>query len=173
MDIIKKRTFGQFKLFNEVQMLKKIIIGVASIVGVGILAYAGFVAYVLCSFLSGCGWDDGPFHAIKIEPVEISDSAMRFKLSNNGELIVENRADTLSPILILIERGEVKWTLDTDVKNTEGYETCWIKKIENVKITKRTNPIKFTFTGYWTFGAERGSMVINRKNGENSFCLSW
>ena len=154
-------------------MLKKVIIGIASIVGVGILGYVGFVAYVVFSISSGCGWDDGPFHAIKIEPIEISDNAMRFQLSNNGEFIVENRADTLSPILTLKENGEIKWTLDTDVKNTKGYETCWIGKIENVKITKSTDPIKFTFTGYWTYGAERGSMKIKRKNGENSFCLSW
>ena len=155
------------------KMLKKIIIGIAAIVGIGAIAYVGFVAYAVFLFSSGCGIDDGPFHAVKIEPVEISDSAMRFQLSKNGELIVENRADTLSPILTLVENGEVKWTFDTDVKNTKGYENCRIKRIENVRIIKDTNPIKFTFTGYWTYGAERGSMKINRKNGENSFCLSW
>jgi len=152
---------------------KKIIIGIASIVGIGIIAYIGFVAYVVLSLSLGCGWDDGPFHAIKIEPIEISNNAMRFQLSKNGELIIENRADTLSPVLTLIENGTIKWTLDTDVKHTKGYETCWIKKIENVRITKNTDPIKFTFTGYWTYGAERGNMKINRKTGKNSFCLSW
>ena len=84
-----------------------------------------------------------------------------------------NRNDPLSPILTLIENGKIIWTLDTDVRNTKGYETCRIWEISNVKITKDTDQIKLRFTGHWTFGAEAGSMEIDRKNGENSFCLSW
>ena len=99
--------------------------------------------------------------------------AQIFNLSENGKLILENRNDTLSPILMLIEKEQVKWTLDTDVRNTEGYETCSIWEIRNVSITKDTDPVKLRFTGYWTYGAEEGFMEINREDGDNSFCLSW
>jgi hypothetical protein len=48
------------------------------------------------SFTSGCGMDDGPFNAVLIDPIEISDSAQVFELLNNGKMILENRNDTLS-----------------------------------------------------------------------------
>ena len=153
--------------------VKKIIIWTASIIGIGVIGYLGFVAYVVYSFSSGCGMDDGPFSAIKTTPIEITETSERFKLSKDGELILTHRNDTLSPILTLIENGKIKWTLDTDVRNTKGYESCRIWELSNVTITKDTDPIKIRFTGHWTYGAEAGSMEIDRENGENSFCLSW
>jgi hypothetical protein len=153
--------------------LKKIIIVIASIIGIGVIAYLGFVLFVVYTFTRGCGMDDGPFYAVKTAPIEISESATRFPLSGNGELILDNRNDTLSPILTLKENGEIKWTLDTDVRNTKGYETCRIWEIGSLTITKDTDPIRLIFTGHWTYGVEAGSMKIKRKSGENSFCLSW
>ena len=111
--------------------LKKILIWTASIIGIGIIGYLGFVGYVVYSITSGCGMDDGPFEAVLIEPILISDSSQTLNLSDNGQLILENRNDTLSPILTLIENGKVKWTLDTDVRNTKGYETCRIWELCN------------------------------------------
>ncbi len=153
--------------------VKKIIIWTASILGIGVIVYLGFVAYVFYTFSSGCGMDDGPFKAVTTTPIEITETSERFKLSKDGELILTNRNDTLSPILTLIENGKIVWTLDTDVRNTKGYETCRIWEISNVTVTKDTDPIKLQFTGHWTYGAEAGSMEIDRENGENSFCLSW
>ena len=153
--------------------IKIILICAASIFGIGIIGFPVFVGYVIHTFTSGCGMDDGPFKAILIDPIEISDSAQLFKLSNNGKLILENRNDTLSPVLTLMENGEVKWTLDTDVRNTKGYETCRIWEISNVTLIKNNNPIRLNFTGHWTYGREAGSMRIDRKDGDNSFCLSW
>ena len=100
--------------------MKKLIIRIVLIIGAGIIAYH-IIAVVCILFIWLSGWGSGPFHAVKIEPVEISDSAMRFQLSN----------------------------------------------------TKNTDPIEFSFTGYWTYGAEPGHMKINRKNGKNKFYLSW
>jgi hypothetical protein len=117
--------------------------------------------------------DDGPFKAVLIDQIEMSDSSQVFDLSNQGKLILENRNDTLSPILSLVEKGNTKWTIDTDVRNTTGYENCRIWEINNITITENIDQIKLNFIGYWTYGAERGSMEINRKNGENIFCLSW
>lgn len=153
--------------------VKKIIIWTASILGIGVIAYLGFVAYVVYTFSSGCGMDDGPFKAVTTTPIEITETSERFKLSKGGELILTNRNDTLSPILTLIENGKIIWTLDTDVRNSKGYETCRIWEISNLTVTKDTDPIKIRFTGHWTYGAEAGSMEIDRENGENSFCLSW
>lgn len=151
----------------------KIFIWTVSILGIGAITYLGFVAYVIFSMTSGCCTDDGPFKAIKTNPIIITKASERFKLSKGGELILTNRNDTLSPILTLTENGKTIWTLDTDVRNTKGYETCRIWELSNVTITKDTDPIKLRFTGHWTYGAEAGSMEINRDNGDNSFCLSW
>lgn len=153
--------------------VKTIIIWTASLLGIGAISYFVFVAYVVVSLTSSCGMDDGPFKAIKTTPIVITETSERFKLSKDGELILTNRNDTLSPILTLVENGKVMWTLDTDVRNTKGYETCSIGELSNVTITNDTDPIKLRFIGHWTYGAEAGSMEINRESGENSFCLSW
>ena len=152
---------------------KKILIWTFSIIGIGILGYIGFVGYVMYTFASGCGMDDGPFNAVLIEQTNISENSEIFELKNNGILILDNRTDSLSPTLTLKENGIVKWTLDTDTRNTKGYESTRIWKISNVTITKKTDPIKLNFAGHWTYGAEAGSMEIEREDGENSFCLSW
>ncbi len=152
-------------------MIKKILLWLAAIIGIGVIIYVGFVGYIVYTF--GCGMDDGPFAATLIEPIELTENAQSFDLSENGQLVLENRNDSLSPIITLIENGKVKWTLDTDTRNTKGYESTRIWKISKVTITKNTDPIKLHFAGHWTYGVEAGSMTINRENGKNSFCLSW
>lgn len=151
----------------------KILIWTLSIIGIGIIGYVCFVGYAMYTFASGCGMDDGPFNAVLINPTKISENSELFKLENNGILILDNRTDSLSPTLTLKENGIVKWTLDTDTRNTKGYESTRIWKISNITITKKTDPIKLNFAGHWTYGAEAGSMEIDRKDGNNSFCLSW
>ena len=69
--------------------------------------------------------------------------------------------------------GSSNALFDTDTRNTEGYESTRIWKISSVNITKNSDPIKMYFTGHWTFGAEQGSIEIDREDGENEFCLSW
>lgn len=153
--------------------IKKILIWTFSIIGVGIVGYIGFVGYVLYSLFSGCGMDDGPFKAVLINPIEITENAHYFNLADNGKLILENRNDTLSPVLTLIENGKIKWTLDTNTQNTEGYESTRIWEISNVTLSDSTDQIELSFTGHWTYGAEAGFMKIDRTDGDNSFCLSW
>jgi len=152
---------------------KKILIWTFSIIGIGIIGYIGFVGYVMYTFTSGCGMDDGPFEAVLIDPIKISESAQKFELSDNAELFIENRTDSLSPILTLKQNGKVKWTLDTDTRNTKGYEYTRIWKLDKIRITKKTDPIELEFIGFWTYGAETGWMEIDREDGENEFCLSW
>ncbi|MGB1308540.1 MAG: hypothetical protein ACPG6B_06495 [Oceanihabitans sp.] len=152
---------------------KKILIWIFSIIGIGIIGYISFVGFVMYTFASGCGIDDGPFNAILVEETIISGNSKIFELKNNGILILDNRTDSLSPTLTLKENGIIKWTLDTDTRNTKGYESTRIWKISNVTITKKSDPIKLNFAGHWTYGAEAGSMEIDRENGENRFCLSW
>ena len=152
---------------------KKILIGIALLISIIAIGYNGLVSYVLYTFNSGCGMDDGPFKAILIDEIELSQTSEKYDLSNNGKLILENRNDTLSPIIALIEHGEIKWTLDTDTRNTKGYESTRIWKLSDITIIKDSNPIKIRFIGHWTYGAEVGSMEIDRKNGQNNFCLSW
>ena len=133
--------------------------------------FTGIVIYRL--FHAGCGMDDGPFKAILIEPIEISDSAQVYLISRNGRLVIENRNDSLSPIIMLLENEEIKWALDTDVGITEVYELDELWEISDVEIFKDRRKIKLNFIGDWTMGAERGYMEIKRRNGENCFCLSW
>lgn len=153
--------------------IKRILIWTSSIIALGIVGYIGFVSYVMYSMFSGCGMDDGPFKAVLIDPIVISETAKEFDLSNNGKLILENRTDSLSPVLILIEDGKIKWTLDTDTRNTIEYKSTRIWGISNVAISKNNDPIELNFTAHWTYGAEAGSMKIDRDDGDNSFCLSW
>ena len=131
------------------KVVKKILIWTASIIGIGIIGYIVFVGYVDYQFSSGCGMDDGPFEAVLIDKIELTEKAQQFDLSENGKLILENRNDTLSPIITLIENGKVKWTLDTDTRNTKGYESTRIWKISNLTITKKTDPIKLRANAYF------------------------
>ena len=155
------------------KLTKKLLIWILSIIAIAVIAYFLLMIFVLSSFSSGCGMDDGPFKAILIAPIEISDTAQRFELADEGVLVLENRNDTLSPILTLIKNGEIKWTLDTDTRNTEGFESTEFWEMRNVTVLKDSDPIKLKFIAYWTYGGEAGSMEIDRGDGDNSFCLSW
>ncbi len=152
--------------------LKRILIVISSILGLGVLAYLGFVIMMYYTFTVGCGMDDGPFEAEIIKEYKSTENQNVFKLKE-GELIIDNRNDTLSPIILLKEKGKAKWILDTDTRNTKGYEYTRIWEISNVTIEKETSEIHLSFVGHWTFGAERGKITIDRKDGENKFCLSW
>lgn len=149
------------------------IVGIAILGGIG---YFIFAIYALNSFVSSlgpCGFDDGPFVGVLVDGRVISDSKETYHLSNDGKLILENRADTLSPIFSLVEEGNVKWSIDMDVRNTKEWESTRIWEISKVSITEEAGVIKMIFLEHWTFGAERGSMEIERASGNNSFCLSW
>ncbi|MBA3665868.1 MAG: hypothetical protein H0W61_16940 [Bacteroidetes bacterium] len=132
-----------------------------------------FVLFKAVDSYGPCGTNDGPFKAKVISNFESGDSSTVFQLSGNGELVLHNRGDTLCPILTLLENGKKVWSLDTDVRNTKKYKDCRIWNISNVTVTKDSNPIELSFIAHWTYGAERGTMEIDRKTGDNSFCLSW
>ena len=155
--------------------VKKILIGTGIVFGLAIIAGGVYLYLVFRALdsLGPCGFDDGPFTAVIIDNMAVSDTVQTFDLTNNGQLILNNRNDTLSPLLTLVENGKTKWTLDTDVRKTKGFETCRIWEISSVTVTKNSDPIKLTFLGHWTYGAERGSMEIDRETADNSFCLSW
>ena len=80
---------------------------------------------------SGCGMDDGPFEAVVVDDIQVTDSVQVFNL-DNGILILNNRNDSLSPVLALMENEKVIWNLDMDVRQTKGYETCMLWEISNV-----------------------------------------
>lgn len=153
--------------------MKKFFSGIVLLIGIAAVGYLGMTLYFVYSFSKDCGMNDGPFKAIRIDPVEISDSAIKLDLAGNSALFIDNRTEELSPIIILVEDGDVKWALDTDVRNTKGYEKCRIRMIDNIRIRKNSDPIKIEFTGHWTYGAEYGFMEIKRADGDNRFCLSW
>ncbi len=152
---------------------KKILIWILSIIGIVAAGYIVFMAYAVYTFVSGCGMDDGPFEAVLVEEMEISENSEIFELENDGILVLDNRADSLSPILTLKEKGIVKWTLDTDTRNTEGYESTRIWEISNVTVIENNDPIVLRFAADWSSGVEAGSIEIDRGDGDNSFCLSW
>ena len=150
--------------------IKGIIIWTIAIIGSSILLFLGYFYYM---FPFGCGMDDGPFEAKLIAPIEYSDSAFVIDLSENAQILIENRTDTLSPVIILLVQDEIKWTLDTDTRNTPGYENTRIWELDHIEITDSTDPIRLTFYANWTYGFERGSMNIDKTDGGNQFCLSW
>ncbi len=130
-------------------------------------------AYIFYNIFFRCGFNDGPFHAKKTNAIIILDSAKHYKLSPKDELILVNRSHSLSPILMLKENEIIKWKLDFDLQNSGECENCSITKIDNIKITNNDNPIVIQFAAHWTFGAEGGTMKIDRENGDNTFCVSW
>lgn len=123
--------------------------------------------------MGSCGFNDGPFKATVIEYAAITESAVLYDISDQAQLLIENRVDSLSPIIALKEAGELQWVLDTDVRNTEGYESARIWEISHVTVVNGTDPIELNFLGHWTYGVEQGSIEIDRDTGDNSFCLSW
>ena len=152
---------------------KKIIKWIVSLIGILGIGYIGLMYFALNVLSKGCGMDDGPFEAASIDPIELSQNFESLKLSNNGVLVIDNRNDSLTPILTLFENEKIVWTLDTDTRNTEGYESTSIWELNQIKIEENANSIQLNFIAYWTFGGERGSMQIDRNSGKNSFCLSW
>lgn len=151
---------------------KKLIIWATSLIGIGVACYGVFILYAFYSLASGCGLDDGPFEAQLIEKVDFNDSVQTFEVGR-GKLVLENRKNKLSPTLTLVEEGKVKWTLEMDVSKNRGYETCSLWELSNVSVSNAKDPIRLTFIGHWTYGAEHGSMTIDRDDGDNSYCLSW
>ncbi len=152
--------------------LKKIFISIGIILGIGVVGTLIFIGVISYQITSGCGMDDGPFEAIKINPIEYSKNHKKFKLED-GILILDNRNYDQSPIISYIENNKTIWTLDTDVKNTPGYETCEINAINDLKVSESWEEINLSFYASWTYGGERGSMEIDKSDGDNSFCLSW
>ena len=150
---------------------KKILIWTGSILLIGAISYVAYVGYVLYVFIGGCGMDDGPFYAQEVSDIQFSDSLQTFELSD-GTLILDNRNDSLSPVLAFEMEGNFTWILDTDVSKTEGYEGTRIWEISNLTVEDGSK-MDLKFTGHWTYGAEAGSMHIDKKTGKNSFCLSW
>ena len=71
--------------------LKKVLIGIGFVAGIGIIGYISFVGFVMYTFASGCGMDDGPFNAVLIDQTKISKNSEMFELDNNGILILDNR----------------------------------------------------------------------------------
>ncbi|WP_299122449.1 hypothetical protein [uncultured Tenacibaculum sp.] len=156
--------------------MKKIILNISIIIaiisGIFLIGYLFIAINVWYQFNVGCGMDDGPFEAVKINKIELSEKTEIFKLEN-GVLILDNRNDTLSPILMYKKNNTIKWVLDTDVRSTKGYENCRISSINDLKINESSKGLNLKFYALWTYGAERGSMNIEKKNGDNKFCLSW
>lgn len=153
--------------------IKKVFIWLTVLIGIGVVTYIGYMLYLFMSFATGCGFDDGPFVAKKIAAIKIPDNAERFNLSNGTQLVLINRKENLSPILTCLENGKAKWTLDTDVRNTKGFETCRIWKLNELRVTEGWFSIDVTFYAEWTYGSEIGSIEIDKTDGENTFCLSW
>lgn len=151
---------------------KKILVGVGLVIVIGLISYIIFVGYVLYKFTRGCGMDDGPFYATHLTAFEISSTVQTFNLSD-GKLILDNRNDSLSPILIFQKNDGTTWALDTDVSKTESYGHTRIWKISDLQIKEKDDGMDLKFIAYWTFGGEAGRMKINKVTGENSFCLSW
>ncbi len=152
--------------------IKRIIILLTVSIAACLIIYLFFVGYALYSLSSGCGMDDGPFIATRVNNTDPHGKFESFEI-DNGILVICNRNDSLPPVIYLIENNMIIWTLEMDVSKNKGYEDSRIFSINEISITAKSDPVEMTFTSCWSYGCERGSMEINRKTGENEFCLSW
>ena len=152
--------------------LKPIIRGILILSGICIAGYLTFLGIIYYQFSVGCGFDDGPFKGIRIDKNTPINNEVVLSLKN-GELIIDNRHDTLAPLVGYKRDGKYEWIIDMDVRNTSGYETYKISKIYEVKVEEGVRNLDLYFIADWSEGHEVGSMSIKKKSGKNSFCLSW
>lgn len=114
-----------------------------------------------------CGFDDGPFTAIPSDSIAKASDSKVFELKNDGVLCIDNRIDTLPPVISFYEEELLKWSVVMDLENWR------IDSIYSIEVSKDKALIKLEFIASWSFGNEFGSMRIDRYSGDNSFCLSW
>lgn len=152
--------------------LKSIIKVILIFSGICITGYLIFLGIIYYQFTVGCGFDDGPFKAIQIDKSTKLNKDAVISLKN-GELIIDNRHDTLAPLVGYKKDGKFEWIIDMDVRKTSGYEMFWISKIYEVEVKEGLRNIDLYFIADWSEGHEVGSMTIKKRNGKNSFCLSW
>lgn len=138
-------------------------------IAVILLIPVGRFAY---SIFFGCGFDDGPFKAVLTTEEIRVDSAEVFQI-NTEEILLDNRSDSLPPLVGFKSDGEMNWVLDLDLKNTKKYDHCSISRLYNVEVQDYGDSFGLVFTAVWTYGHERGRMTVKKRTAKNHFCLSW
>jgi hypothetical protein len=122
-----------------------------------------------------CGFDDGPFHSTLISiPLDSIIENKYISCDENSTLYYDNRNTNSCPIITLIENDSIIFSLEMNLSNNDSGTNWELHEISNLEIKRNTkNTLKLTFWCYWTFGHEWGTMKIDKKTGENNFCLSW
>ncbi len=121
------------------------------------------------------GFDDGPFYGKefhgRIDTLTVSDSISCL----GGTLIVINRDSVQSPIMALRDdHGDLEWALEMDVSSNPGFESCLLYRMANLRLDAGVLRTEIIFSGYWTFGGEKGRAYIwNLGKRFQKFYLSW
>ena len=155
--------------------MKRVFLYTSLIILVTVILVVSYFTYVFSNFLEGmseCGTDDGPFEAVFVSYSEVSDEAKVFQLAHNYQLYLDNRTDSLPPLLILKRNDSIHWSLNMNTQNTKGYENTHLTRLSQVTIKENDKNIDLKFNALWTFGSESGNMRIDRESGNNWFCLS-
>lgn len=144
----------------------------AGLIYLGFIGFLGYGVYIFLVLFT-CGLDDGPFEAELINPIEIPEVAEKIYIENYGILHVDNRTDSLSPVLTLVKKGKIVWSLEMDLARTKGFENSFLEKISQIRWSIDDDDFYMDFVANWDFGNERAWMTINLDDGDNCFCLSW
>lgn len=144
----------------------------AGLIYLGFLGFLGYGVYLILVLFT-CGLDDGPFEAELIHPIEISELAEKIHIQYFGILYMDIRNDSLSPVLTLVDKGIVIWSLEMDLARTKSFENSFLEKISHITWSINGDDFQMDFMANWNFGNERAWMTIDLDNGNNCFCLSW
>jgi len=156
--------------------LKIILIGIASIVGLAIVAMmVGTILFFLTIDSMGpCGMDDGPFIASKTNRIPTVDSVQTFLLQKEEKILLYNENDSLSPILTLVDKDKSRWSLDIGVRRFPNTPDSRVIEITEVSIVEKAHSFRLNFK-YRTIGGTvmGGRIDVNKNDGSNHVCLGW
>jgi len=137
----------------------------------------GIIVLVLffnsCNPNVSCGFDDGPFQGTIITvPIDDIVNNDYVPIYENCRLYYNNRDSSSCPIISYFEGDSLMFSLEMDV--SKQVSSSQLFEISDIMIIRNTEKmLKISFHCFWTFGTENGYMNIDKKTGENNFCLSW
>ena len=119
------------------------------------------------------GFDDGPFHghpfAGEVSALAPNDSAA----FRSGYLVIYNRDESEAPVLAYRVDGRTRWAREMHVSMDPESDVPELWEMSDPSVARGILRDRLDFTGYWTYGAERGYAYIWKFGGIQRFYLSW
>ena len=106
------------------------------------------------------GFDQGPFYGTSygdgITGIEV-DERLEYR---DGDLMVYNRREAVSPVLIYQAGDAIRWAITLDLAPNSQSQDYQLAKVENLSLLYGMFRDRIDFTGTWTFGQKPGRIYI-------------